>query len=429
MKTTHAFLAAATLAAASPLSHAEDKPSAPAAGAAQPELTAQVEAKEATSSDDVNYELDTARPRPAGILKRGPVSLIDPYIDDLNAKTKKAIGLEFGFAYTAAWQRTSDGEINDAANADADAFVRWRVFGEEKSGWRGVFGANGEYRDQWGNYSPKDIGDDVGSLWRTTNGFGPQDPALVQCWWEQHLFDDVVIVTLGKLDPDNYYNGNRYQSDSTAFMSKSFSSNPARAFPSNGLGANVRTMLGCDWYASTGIQDANGDKIHSGFHTVDEHEFFEAAEIGWTPTFEGMGKGAHRLTVWRQDNRADEGLPKDYGVALSSEQEIGGGVVPFLRAAWSDGDVTAVERFVNAGVGLEGVIRGKSDLTGIGIAWGDPSDGALDSQWGAEVFHRFQLAPDIQLTLGYQYILKPTYEAVDGDDPVGVVEVRLRISF
>jgi porin len=429
VKKTHALLAAASLVAASPLALAEDKPAAAPAGEKQPELTAQVESKAAGSSDNINYELDTARPRPAGILKHGPVSLIDPYIDDLNAFTKKKMGLEFGFAYTGAWQRTSDGDIKDAATADMDAFVRWRAFGAADSGWRGVFGANGEYRDVYGSYSVKELGDSLGSQWRTVNGYGEQDPALIQCWWEQHLFDDVLIATVGKLDPDNYYNTNRYQSDSTAFMSKSFSANPARAHPSNGLGANLKAMLGCDWYMSTGIHDANADKIHSGFSRMDEHEYFTAGEIGYTPTFENMGKGAYRLEVWRVDNRAEDGYPEDHGVALSTEQEIGGGVVPFFRAAWSQGDVTGVERFANAGVGLEGVLRGKSDLTGIGIAWGEPSDESLHDQWGGEVFHRFQLSPDVQLTLGYQYILRPTYDTVDGDDPIGVVEVRVRISF
>lgn len=429
MKKTPAFLAAAALAAASPLAAAEDKAPTTTTGTVQPELSAQVEKKVSGSSDDINYELDTARPRPAGILKNGPVSLIDPYIDDFNAKAKKAIGLEFGLAYTGAWQRTSDGDIEDAATADMDAYVRWRVFGEQDSGWRGVFGANGEYRDVYGSYSVKELGDSLGSLWRTVNGYGEQDPALIQCWWEQHLFDDVLVATIGKLDPDNYYNTNRYQSDSTAFMSKSFSANPARAHPSNGLGVNLKATLGCDWYLSSGIHDANADKIHSGFSRMDEHEYFTAGEIGWTPTFEDMGKGAYRLEIWRVDNRAEDGYPKDYGVALSTEQEVGGGLVPFFRAAWSDADVTGVERFANAGVGLEGVIRGKSDLTGIGVAYGEPSDESLDAQWGAEVFHRFQLAPDVQLTVGYQYILKPTFEDVDGDDPVGVVEVRVRIAF
>jgi hypothetical protein len=121
--------------------------------------------------------------------------------------------------------------------------------------------------------------------------------------------------------------------------------------------------------------------------------------------------------------------PSDKGVGLSCEQEIGGGVVPFLRAAWAEGDVTGVERFVGGGVGLEGLLRAKEDLTGIGIGWGDPADHLYHGQWGIEVFHRFQLTPDIQVTMGYQYICDPVKAEGGHHDPVGVFSLRVRIAF
>jgi hypothetical protein len=434
MRRNSTILATAALAALPGLALAADPP-APATdlAAATPPTTApaasSAPAPAAGSSDNVNYELDTARPRPAGILPRGPVSLIDPLIDDVNKQLKDAMNLELGLAYTSVWQRATDGDIKDALGADLDLFARWTVFSNPGCGNRGVLGLNGEYRHDVGNYAPRDLGDDFGSLWRTTNGYGVQDAALIQCWYEQHFADDAAVLTIGKTDPDNFYNTNRYQSDSTAFMSRMFSTNIARAHPSNGLGANLKVNLDKEFYVTGGLQDANGDKIHSGFHTIDEHEFFTAAEVGWTPTFEGWGKGAYRFTVWHSDDRDEDEVGEDQGVGISCEQEIGGGIVPFFRAGFADGEATGVDTFIGGGVGLEGVIGSKKDLTGIGVGYGDPDDGQYDSQWGAEVFHRFQLAPDVQLTLGYQYILAPSYDSVAGDDPVGVFEIRVRISF
>lgn len=431
MNRRHACLAVLATATLSSFALADEPvpPAAPPGGAPATDLAAAVPAPVPGSSDDVNYELATARPRPAGILRYGVVSLLDPVIDDVNARLKEAMCLEIGMAYTSAWQRSSDGEIKDAAGGDADMFARWTLLGAPGSADRGVLGVNAEYRHDYGEHQPRELGDDAGSLWRTTNGFGIQDAALIQFWWEQHLADDAVILTFGKMDPDNLYNTNRYQSDATAFMSRMFSASPVRAHPSNGLGANVKVNLDPEWYLSGGFQDANGDKTRSGFGTIDEKEFFTAAEAGWTPKIEGWGKGAYRLTIWDVPDREEEDVPDDWGVSVSCEQEIGGGIVPFLRAGWSEGDVTGVERFIGGGVGLEGVLRAKEDLTGIGIGWGDPSDGDLDSQWGGEVFHRFQLAPDVQLTLGYQYVLSPSYDDVAGDDPVGTFEIRVRITF
>jgi hypothetical protein len=375
------------------------------------------------STDDVNHEIDTARPRHAGILPNGPVSLIDPVIDDFNAWTYEKMALKFGLAYTTAYQRASDGDEKDASSGDVDLFARWRVLGGEKDGTRSMIGVNGEYRHDFGDPVPKDLSKQFGGLWRTTNGLGLQDPELTQAWWEQHLAEDRLVITVGKLDADNFYNEYRYQSDSKAFMSQAFSSNPARMHPGNGLGGNVLARVAKDCYVSAGAQDANGNKTKSGFHTIDEGDVFSAVEAGWTPTFEDMGKGAYRLEVWHIDAATIEGFPSDRGVALSCEQEIHKSYVPFLRAA------TGVSHFLAAGVGLEGVLRGKSDLTGIGLAWARPNDASLDDQVGGEVFHRFQLAPDVQLTVGYQYVADPSFAPSGDDDPVGVFEVRVRIEF
>jgi hypothetical protein len=381
------------------------------------------------SSDDLNAAIDSMRPRHAGILPNGPVSLIDPVIDDVNKKLYDSIGLKFGLAYTTAYQRASDGEDKDAAAGDVDLYARWRVLGEEKSGTRSVLGVYSEYRHDFGEQVPRDLSQQFGSLWRTTNGLGRQDPEITQAWWEQHLADDRLVVTIGKLDADNYYNEYRYQSDSRAFMSQAFSSNPARMHPGNGLGFNALARVVKDWYVSAGAQDANGTKSKSGFHTIDEGDWFSAVEVGWTPTFENFGKGAYRLEVWHTDAATIEGFDEDRGVALSCEQEICKSYVPFLRAAWSDGDATGVSEYLAAGIGLEGLIRGKDDLTGIAVAWGRPEDSSFDDQVSAEVFHRFQIAPDVQITLGYQYYVDPSFAPASNDDPVGVFEVRVRIEF
>jgi len=383
----------------------------------------------AGSSDDINDEMRKARPRHAGILKNGPVSLFDPYFDAFNQRMNDCYGVKFGMSYTYAYQLASDSDTDHKSGmaGDFDIFARAHFFGAENAPNRGVFGINGEYRHDFNDQVPKDLAANYDGLYKSVNGFGRQDMALTQCWWEQHLAADKVVVTIGKIDPDNYYNKNRYQSDSTAFMSQAFSSNPARKHPSNGLGVNGLVKVAKDWYATAGVNDANGDKQKSGFHTIDEGDFFGAVEAGWTPTFEGRGKGAYRLTAWSIANATHAGTPDDHGVAVSCEQEVTKQIVPFFRAAWSEGDATNVSRLVAGGVGLEGLVR-KQDLTGIGLSWGDPKTHDRE-QKGAEVFHRFQLAPDVQFTLGYQYIVDPSFAPSSNHDPVGVFEIRVRIEF
>lgn len=436
-------LADDTKPAAKPADAPATKP-APAADAttpAKPATTPAAKPAEATepapiqppgSADDINEEIEQARPRHAGLLPNGPVSIFDNYIDDFNAKMNKQFGVKFGMAYTYVYQKASDSDTahDDGMAGDADIYARAHFFGDEKSPNRGIVGVNGEYRHDFNDQVPKDIAGNYGGLWRTTNGFGRQDMALTQAWWEQHMAGDKIVLTAGKMDPDNYYNKNRYQSDSTAFLSQSFSSNPAREFPSNGLGFNGLAKVAKEFYVTAGVQDANGDKQKSGFHTIDQGQLFGAGEVGWTPTFENQGQGAYRLTVWGIEKATIAGTPEDHGVALSCEQPLCNNFVPFFRAAWSQADATGVRRFAAGGVGLEGVFAGrKADLTGIGVAWGDPKSHDDRQQFGAEVFHRFQLAPDIQLTVGYQYVVDPSYAPSSNHDPVGVFEIRVRIEF
>jgi porin len=415
-------------AAAAPAFADEPKP-APQQPAPAPAPQASAPIQPAGSSDDLNAAIDSARPRPAGIFEKGPVSLLDPTIDDMNKKLDESIGLKIGLAYTFVYQNASDGEDDDAAGGDADLFARWRVLGDEDSRMRSIVGVYTEYRHDVGSQPPRALAAEFGSLWGTTNNFDTHDFSFTQVWWEQHLMNDRLVLTAGKLDATNHYNKYRYQDDATAFMSEAFSGNPARAFPDNGLGANGKLGLGDALYVSAGFQDANADKQESGFDTVDEGDWFVAGEFGWTPNFDKLGKGLYSITLWHIEDGSDTGIPSDEGVAISCEQEIGKTIVPFFRAAWSDGDATGVDEFVAAGVGLEGLLRGKSDLTGLGLAWGSPTFSALDDQVSAEVFHRFQVAPDVQLTAGLQYFMDPSFAPSFDDDDVVVLELRLRIAF
>ena len=58
--------------------------------------------------ESIDRELADAARRPAGILKYGPVSILDPAWKKLN-EALKPIGLKVGLAYTAAFQAASNG--------------------------------------------------------------------------------------------------------------------------------------------------------------------------------------------------------------------------------------------------------------------------------------------------------------------------------
>jgi porin len=251
--------------------------------------------------------------------------------------------------------------------------------------------------------------------------------ALKEIYWQQHFGNDRLLVRAGKLDAENYYNSNYWQSDNKYFLNQAFSSFPVRAFPSNGLGVNVTVKPSEQWYVSTGFQDAQGKKTEAGFDTFfGDFNLFGAVELGLTPTFEGVGKGTYRFTAWYRDAGDSNGQPHDKGFALSLDQRVGERMTPFFRYGVSDGNINGIEQMISAGVGWERELVTESDVLGIGGSWGKPADGDLDDQYAFELFYRLQVSPDNQLTVGYQLIVDPAFDP--DRNLVGVFEVRWRIA-
>jgi porin len=381
-----------------------------------------------TAPDNIDSDLTEATRRPAGLLPYGPVSLIDPLWKGLNKETDK-FGLRVGLAYTVVYQLASGGPGDrDAGGGDFDIFGDWRLLGAKDDRTRGYLYFAGENRHGFLTpIAPAALDTEIGSLWGTVNGFGEQHFAPKELYWQQHFGDNFLILRAGKLDAENYYNSNYWQSDSKYFMSQSFSSFPVRAFPSNGLGVNVTVKPSDDWYVSTGFQDAQGKKTTAGFDTFfDDFNLFSAFEVGLTPTIGKWGKGNYRFTAWYRDAGERTGTPHDTGFTLSFDQRIGKNWVPFFRYGIGDGNINGIDQMVSAGVGWEGKLLTESDVWGAGASWGNPNDNDLDDQFLTEVFYRMQVSPDNQFTLGYQLIFQPTFDP--DRDVVGVFEVRWRIT-
>jgi porin len=382
----------------------------------------------AAAPDSVKQNLADAQARPAGLFEYGPVSVIDPLIDRLN-ETTHGVGLNLGFAYTALYQAASGGPgERDAAGGDVDVFGDWRLLGAKEDPNRGLLYFMAEQRHElFTPIPPADLGDEIGSLWKTTDGFNEQSLTLREIYWTQHFGEDRLIVRVGKLDAKNYYSSNYWQSDNKFFLNEAFSFFPVRASPSNGLGMNVNAKLSDRWYISAGFQDAQGKKTTGGFDTFfGDFNLFSAGEVGFTPTIAGTGRGTYRVTAWYRDAGDESGTPHDAGFDLSFDQRVGEHLVPFFRYGWAEGNVNDIEQMIATGVGWEGKLITQSDVVGIAGAWGKPTDDLRD-QYAAEVFYRLQVSPDNQFTLGYQLFIDPTFDPKN--DVVGVFEARWRVTF
>jgi hypothetical protein len=228
--------AAGATARATETQPAQAQPEAAPAAIVAPQLT--LEPNESPNSIDA--WLKNAYDQPAGLLPYGPVSLFDPLWKRMN-KGMDSVGLSVGLAYTATFQAASNGPGNrDAAGGDFDLFGNWRLWGKKNEETTGYLYFAGEYRGSlFADQVPSQLGGQIGSLWGTVNGFSNQVFTMKELYWEQRFLKDRILLRIGKLDPENYYNSNYWQSDSKYFMNAAFSSFPVRAFPGQGLGLNA----------------------------------------------------------------------------------------------------------------------------------------------------------------------------------------------
>jgi porin len=228
---------------------------------------------------------------------------------------------------------------------------------------------------------PDDLGQRLGSLWPTSESFGEQQYALVELWWEQHIFRDGLTMRVGKIEPKDFFDVFRYESFTQDFLNFAFTENPAIAFPDEGLGCAVGLKPWKWIYLNVGLSDANSKNTTSGFSTFfSRGEFFYGVELGVTPRWRRLGKGAYKITFWQVDatSKADE--PSGRGLSLTLEQEIGHGLVPFCRYSYADGEATDLRQLVFWGLGLEKPFQRRDDLAALGLAWGQPQDQSLPDQ-------------------------------------------------
>lgn len=392
-------------------------------------------------SIDGNKPLDDATVAPPGalepdfdIIANDPVNWLNippdkewlNFIRDPLKRLDEKTGLGISGAYTILFQQSIGPDAHSAGAGDFDFNARWILLGRNTPD-TGTLYFNAEYRHKIGAIPPSDLGSEIGTLLGTANGFSNRGWSVKEFYWAQRLFDDHFRVGFGRVDAENLVGGYKLQSANTAFLNKAFSTNPTIAFPGCGFGV-AASWRPVDWfYVSVGATNAYGNTTTIEIDSLlDEWRLFEFAEVGFTPTIDGLGAGRYRLALWHMDSRGETDQPSDGGFSLIADQDIGERVSVFARYGHADGSLTKVSDSIIAGGAIEGLFGSANDLTGLAVGWSKPVADLRDEKV-IEVFHRLQLTGRTQLTFGMQLIIDPS-NAPDVD-ALGVFSTRLRLTF
>lgn len=377
---------------------------------------------------------ERAQPDHAGLFPNSPTSLIVPPVKAFEKWTSENLRLDLGFRASWGFQQASAGPgERTAASQDYRAYGTFHVFNweEDKKGWAGNIYARFEYRaEMFTKIPPFELNTQIGSLVTTTYGQDEHDPALVQFYYEQFLFDGGLRLRVGKLDPDDYFNLGRFADDYRYFNNTLFSAFPTANHPSGGLGWNAQWYISPEWTLTGGMSDVRGRKVTSGFETVDEGRFFSAIDVTYSPKISGWGQGNYRIGFEHRDSFPDEDRPQDNSFYFNVDQEIAKDIAPFLRFGYGTGNSTGAEFAFSMGLGIDNPFNRPGDAFGVGLGFLTADEDVVserDVEYSGEIFYRFQLTYAMQWMVGGQLILEPI-NAPD-DDAVGIFEMRLVIDF
>lgn len=235
---------------------------------------------------------------------------------------------------------------------------------------------------------------------------------------------ETLRIQAGKLALRTLVNLNRYaHGDSESFFSPMLGNNPVVPYTALlGLGAFVQYRAD-DWYLS-GLVRAPDTELGLSTSAWQEGSREYAIEVALTPTIPGWGYGEYRLTWSLLESTST--LPRVETFSLSADQDIGSRVGAFLRYSTSNNTFRDFRSRTAAGVQIKTPFGFKHDRVGIGAWYGDPSNSALRSEKGVELFYKAQVSPAMQITPDIQVVFDPANSSASTEVVVGL---RVRLEF
>lgn len=365
---------------------------------------------------------------------RRPTAL-DPWFA-WKAKIRQETGLSFGGSWMMLWQSYSSSAIgqNNAVGSKLTLNFSYDLVNRNQPDALTFDMAVEDRRPVGTDLAPLQAGMGAGSLIPTAATYGDFSMGITQAYVRQNLFNNKFQYTVGKIFAPNFIDAYPFFDDNRQFLSQAFSTSPTIASPLRGFGA-VAAWYPTDsgLYIKPGMFTTHSDDTGStigDFFNKNEH--FYMLEAGWsglartgTPIQARAALDADNvhLTTWYRDPQ-EGGLGRSKGVAFNANQTIGGNMMWFLRAGWSEGWL--IDRSAAVGLGWR-PFQQYSDLVGAAIGWSRPTDQRLRDQSTLELFYRYHVTPNFAVTSDVQLQQHPTLNP--SKDSLWVFSLRGRLVF
>jgi carbohydrate-selective porin OprB len=240
------------------------------------------------------------------------------------------------------------------------------------------------------------------------------DEKIAEVWIEQSLFDERLVITLGKLDPAAYFDTNEVANDERSqFLSSQFVNSLAFDSPEYAYGARV-SVSPLKWLSLSGGVFEDGRK----FANLSSKRF-SIAELAVMPEMFGR-PGTYRMHVWHNNTNHEKlrnpqkNKESGTGFGISFDQYLTEEVCVFARWGKQSSDIYEAQQVWSLGFQVAGSAWTRPDDV-FGLAYGRAvlSNAYRDTLRGDnirtadegrfEVYYKFQLneyislSPDLQV--------------------------------
>lgn len=325
--------------------------------------------------------------------------------------------IKLGVNKNILFQAISDGFPNtdrEGVGSDLDVIATWELVNKGTPKQGQVF-LHMEGRWDYGTTPPSDLGDrSLGTIIRTADPFNSYTPTFLarNFYWQQGSRSAGWTYRIGKLTPDQTLGTSYHLHPGLTFL-PSGSVGTNAAFPDSGLGAAGIVYPNERWYVLGLIGDANGDR--NDFGDIGEGDFFKAVEFGYKIRPQTERAGYSKLTIGHTDGTADGRPtnvslgPSGWSIAAKYEQELtaDGRAIGILKYGRTFDDSGLFKHLASGHIvlydpELPGVRAIKNDVLGVGLTWAETHIPGTRDETNIEVFYRFPLFYELDLTLSYQ---------------------------
>lgn len=350
---------------------------------------------------------------PLGFLRNGFGSISDRVYD------KTGLRLTLGVHNAWQWYDNQQSGFPDKGSAmDIDFNGRWELVNRGEPNEGGIF-FNVDGRWNWTAFGPQTLGfSGIGAAGGTANSFAEYAPALIlrQIYWWQGSEEAGWSLRIGKATVDALFMASRHLNPNATFLSNVGTSPNADASPDSGLAIIGNYAFNENWSILARISDANADRYDFG--APGAGDYHKGAELQWRRNKNAVRATTVKVSGWHTDGTKD-GKPANvntgsdgYGFTAFFEHELADDGRPVVIGRYGKSyDGAAIW---DQQVGLSfllyqplGPLRFETDVFGAAINSVDSATPGTPRETNYEIFYRFPLFPNVDLTLNYQYIDNP----------------------